>query len=97
MSGKRGSSINGTAVWFLHRPDRMVATWTKTLVDVDRPWPHAEQHELRGQLNQCVRADHIRMRVRTDAQRAAFIQALGRRRADSFHRRLTTAAPNRPV
>jgi hypothetical protein len=88
------------AIWFLRLPDRMIATWTKTLVDVDfddRPWPDAERHDLLAQLNHCVGADHMRVRERTDAQRAAFIQALDRRRSDSVRHHLIMAAAHHPV
>ncbi len=97
------STINNAraVVWFLHLPERMVATWTKTLVDVDfedRPWPDSERHELLVQLNHCVRADNIRVRERTDAQRAAFCAALGTRRGDSSRPQLVpAAAAHRPA
>ncbi len=84
------------AVWFLHLPERTIATWTETLVDVDfidSPWPDAERDELLSRINHCVWADNMRVRQRTAVDRATFFAALTARRGRSSRPQLLAAAP----
>lgn len=90
------------AVWFLHLPDRTVATWTKTLVDVDFQdtlWSDGERDELLSGINHCVRADKLRVRERTAAERATFFAALAARRGGIVRPQLVTATlpTNHPI
>ena len=67
------------SIWFLHLPDRMVVSWIRTLIDVefsDALPPDEGRAEMLSQVNFCVRADNMRVREQSAAERAAFFAAL---------------------
>lgn len=71
------------AVWFVRLPDDTRSTWTRTLVEVaflDVPRWGTRSRYLIGAINECVRPDHLRVRARTEQERAALVVALADRR-----------------
>jgi hypothetical protein len=78
-------------VWFIHLSQATDSAWTTTLVDVEfaaPEWPESRSRGLVSRVNDCVRADHIRVRARSAVQRGVFLAALDARRPT-----LTTARP----
>jgi hypothetical protein len=81
-------------VWFIHLSEATNSAWTTTLVDVEfaaHEWPESRSRELVSRVNDCLRADHIRVRARSTVQRGLFLAALDARRA--ARSTLTTAGP----
>lgn len=69
-------------VWFQHLAPGPHRTWTTTLVDVEflgGPPSDPRRHGLLGEVNDCVRVDHIRVRERSAEERRGFLVALGAR------------------
>lgn len=76
-------AVGSRATVWIRRLPCSTEAWTQTLVEfaiTDPTWSRELVQGLAGDVNRCVRTDRIRVRARTEDERARFLEALARRR-----------------